>query len=424
MFGCSSAILQTQPLESANLKRLVLADLIGLLGALSASDPLIVWFDDVQWIDQTSMELLEHLLAERSMVNAFVLLSHREPLDRALPKALSKLPEIPLGQLAPEAQSRLLAEFRESRGIGAEACKEVARAASGNPLYTVEMLRTVFDGLDEQTSGLKGAAFRQAIRNLIPASLRSTLQSQIDQLAQRRRLVLQCASILGHRFLYDLMEVFEEIRSDLLAQLYALRGLQFLDTADGTDDLEFLFRYHLVRETAYQSMLDGQRKDLHGVVADRIKEAFADRIEDFYDVLAYHYGRSGNGEEAARHARLAGERAARMGAVAEAIEYYDSALSVLLGGQLADSRGGAAAILRLKGRLLRQTGQLDEAGECFRESLALRAESRGDVGPAALYAEIGLTQLARSDWRAAHQSLRRARRLERSSRGARGGRRP
>ncbi|NQU42005.1 hypothetical protein HQ520_01880 [bacterium] len=126
----------------------------------------------------------------------------------------------------------------------------------------------------------------------MPLSLKGIIQSRIDLLDHRRKLVLQCGAVLGQRFTVELTELFDVMRGGLLARLYSLKGLDFLEETRSLGEIEFLFRHHLVRETAYQSLLERQRKIFHQLIGEQMEEVFAARIEDLYPVLAYHSEKS------------------------------------------------------------------------------------------------------------------------------------
>ena len=110
-----------------------------------------------------------------------------------------------------------------------------------------------------------------------------------------------------------------------------------LDIADGdlirvkrrTPSLVYIFKHALTQEVAYKSLLRQKRALYHAYVAGAIEQLYARRIEDSYEVLAYHYDRSEDAQKAYEYLRLSGEKAIRTYFLWEAYDYFKKALAAL-----------------------------------------------------------------------------------------------
>jgi tetratricopeptide (TPR) repeat protein len=135
-------------------------------------------------------------------------------------------------------------------------------------------------------------------------------------------------------------------------------------------EVEYLFQHALVQETVYESILQKTRKELHLKVANAIETTFADRLADFYGVLAYHWSRAENLAKAEEYLFKAGDEAARSAASSEALAFFREASRLYL---LSSGTGGdprkKALLERNIGLALKNTGQLTESIAHFDQAL-------------------------------------------------------
>ncbi|MGH7823114.1 MAG: hypothetical protein ACREQ9_25420, partial [Candidatus Binatia bacterium] len=89
------------------------------------------------------------------------------------------------------------------------------------------------------------------------------------------------------------------------------------------------FKHALTQEVAYESLLLERRSDLHERAARAIERLFAGRLEDHYEELAHHYGRSANRPKAIEYLRLVAQQAIQRSAHGEAIASLTHALELL-----------------------------------------------------------------------------------------------
>ncbi|NIQ11403.1 MAG: hypothetical protein GWO23_17850, partial [Gammaproteobacteria bacterium] len=54
----------------------------------------------------------------------------------------------------------------------------------------------------------------------------------------------------------------------------------------------YIFKHALTQEVAYDSLLLKRRKEIHEKIGKVIEALYPDRLEEYYELLAYHYGRS------------------------------------------------------------------------------------------------------------------------------------
>ena len=99
------------------------------------------------------------------------------------------------------------------------------------------------------------------------------------------------------------------MREELKTYLLNLQGLEFIYEKHLFPELEYIFKHALNREVAYNSLLLKRRKEIHESIGKAIEEIYADRIDDFYEVLAHHFSKGNNLEKTYQYLKLSGEKA-------------------------------------------------------------------------------------------------------------------
>jgi tetratricopeptide (TPR) repeat protein len=138
--------------------------------------------------------------------------------------------------------------------------------------------------------------------------------------------------VIGREFAFRILETITGMKENLKSGLVNLQGLEFIYEKSLFPDLEYIFRHALVQEVAYNSLLINRRKEIHGKIGQAIESLYAERLEEFCEILAYHYSKSGNLPKAYEYLKKSAEKAVRSDAVVEALRFYREALEVL--GQL------------------------------------------------------------------------------------------
>ena len=125
-------------------------------------------------------------------------------------------------------------------------------------------------------------------------------------------------------------------------------------------EAEYLFRHTLVQETLYDSLLRTDRQRLHQAAGEALEQMAGMQAGDAASpafpeaVLAYHFDKAGNTLQALRYYSLAGDAAARVYALPEAIGHYQRALQT--GGSAVDDERLQHLCLSL-GRALELSGE-------------------------------------------------------------------
>jgi len=140
---------------------------------------------------------------------------------------------------------------------------------------------------------------------------------------------MQVASVIGRDFAFRILQTITGMREELKSYLLNLQGLEFIYEKNLFPELEYIFKHALTQEVAYSSLLLNRRKEIHAKIGRAIEELYPERLEEFYEMLAYHYSRSDSLEKAFRYSRLSGKKAQKNYSHREACDFYKGAIDLL-----------------------------------------------------------------------------------------------
>jgi class 3 adenylate cyclase/tetratricopeptide (TPR) repeat protein len=324
--------------------------------------PLALVFEDIQWSEETFLDLIEHVALLSSGASILLLAIARPELTERCPTWPVTLRLEPLGdedveQLIPE---RISAELRE----------KIARAAGGNPLFIEEML-----AMAGQVEGDVS----------VPPTLQALLAARLDQLETAERSVLERGAVEGEIFHRGAVQALAPEETDVMPRLAALVRKELVrpDKSQLAGEDGFRFRHLLIRDAAYDALPKATRAELHERFASWLVEHGAGLVE-LDEILGYHLeqacryraelGMPGDHElAAAARSRLtaAGRRAYRRADYGAAVSLLERTVALVPPTEL-----DLALEVELV-EALYETGNLGEAIEraC---SIAERASAGGD----------------------------------------------
>ena len=163
----------------------------------------------------------------------------------------------------------------------------------------------------------------------VPDTIQGIIAARLDRLEDNLKRTMQVASVIGRDFAFRILQTITGMREELKSYLLNLQGLEFIYEKNLFPELEYIFKHALTQEVAYNSLLLKRRKEIHAKIGKAIEELYAERLEEFYEMLAYHYSRSDSLEKACRYSRLSGEKAEGNYSHREACDFYKGAMDLL-----------------------------------------------------------------------------------------------
>ena len=296
-----------------------------LLISLSKQKPLIVFLEDVHWIDKISEALFTYF-ARCIIDQQILLLSAYRPEGSPTWTQGAHYQRLGLETLSSKSSVKLVRNMLDVPALEPELEKKIVEKTEGNPFFVEEIVKELLDRGDIVQSGEQYICARPIEQCDIPNTVQGVLAARMDRLNEDLKRTMQVASVIGRDFMFRLLKSIMELGEELRTQMTNLVGLEILYEKTLYPELEYIFKHALTQEVAYESLLKQRRQEIHGRVARTIEELYVDQIEEHYESLAHHYERSGNAVKAFEFLLLAGEKSNQYGAAQAAYEYLQKAL--------------------------------------------------------------------------------------------------
>jgi predicted ATPase len=193
----------------------------------------------------------------------------------------------------------------ETATIPAEIDELIVSKTDGNPLFIEELTRSLLErGAMARTPD--GYVVTTPVSTLDqPATLQGVLLARIDRLAATLKEILQVASVIGRVFTHPVLAHVVQRGSALDTMLLELVDREFIYLSSVAPRVEYSFKHVLTQEAVYGTLLRPQREMVHERVAEALETLYPDRLEEYYELLAYHLARSGNKDKAVEYLCLA-----------------------------------------------------------------------------------------------------------------------
>src|SRR5574341_107972 len=329
-------------LDSEGLRQRFFLAVRNWIEAVSRRGPLVLAFSDIQWADDSSLELLRYCLPICDNESLLWLLSLRPEREASISKLYHYLEtEYPHRltnvELLPLTQAQSLELINHS--IGPETLPEetrelIIRTAGGNPYYILELIRALIDkGVLARASDDGPWHLTRPVTTLdMPSSLQRLLLARIDRLSTQQRLILQIAAVIGPLFWLNMLEALLDEPRTLRTDLTALQRNQLIQESGRVPELgmQYFFKSPLIRDAAYDSLLSSQKAAYHLKAAEYLENLTNPDVLGNYDgMLAYHYRGADNRKKELFYTFLAAEHEREIYANAEALQDYNRAMELL-----------------------------------------------------------------------------------------------
>jgi class 3 adenylate cyclase/predicted ATPase len=356
-------------------RRRTLESIRRLLVRESRDAPLVLVFEDLQWLDSETGAFLNFVVEGLPGTHILLLLNYR-PEYRHSWQGLGYFSELHLQPLA-QREAEALLEALLGRDSSLASLKPLIRAQTqGNPFFLEEVVQTLVE--EKVLSGELGHyRLERELESLrIPTTVQGVLCARMDRLAAAEKELLQTLAVIGKEFPWSLLRQVVTLPEDEMRRLLArLQAGDFLYERPAFPEIEYTFKHALTQEVAYNSLLRERRGALHERTARAIETLFDGHLEEHCKELAHHYSRSGNIDKTVEYLHRAGQQAMRQSSVDEAIRHFNSALNLLQNLPDSDERNGlefaiwldlGPAVIAVKGYAA------PEVDDCYTRALHLR----------------------------------------------------
>ena len=288
--------------------------------ALSRSNPVLMIFEDVHWIDPTSLEALGRAVDRIRTLGVLLIVTHR-PEFEAPWIGRPDVTALTLNRLGEREIASMIESVAGNQPLPASIRQDIIERTDGIPLFAEEITKAVIEAGGE-------GALERAVGSIpsssvaVPASLHASLMARLDRLGAAKE-VAQIAAVIGREFSHSLLTAVAHFSdAELRAALDALirSGLFFCQGLP--PDATYLFKHALVQDAAYGTLLRTKRIELHARIARVLDQQFLEIKENNPEVLARHYTEGGLAPQAIDYWQRAGNRAAKRSANQEAVAHF------------------------------------------------------------------------------------------------------
>ena len=301
-----------------------LAALLAHLSGLAARQPVLVLYEDVHWIDPSSLELLS-LTIERIAHLPVLVLATGRPEFRPPWAEEAHLTTLTLGRLDRLEAASLVARVAADRPLPRELVEQILARSEGVPLFVEELTKAVLE------AGPSSCAPAREMRSVVevPASLHSSLLARLDRLGPARE-VARIGAVIGREFDYELLRAVAGIpEGDLASALELLCDSGLVFRRGHPPEAKFLFKHALVQDAAYGSLLRADRRDVHRRIAEALEAHFSEIAETQPELMAHHFTEADMAEPAVRYWLKAGQQALGRSGMVEAAALLRKGLSLI-----------------------------------------------------------------------------------------------
>jgi len=288
--------------------------------------PLIMAYEDLHWIDKSSEDHLKYLLESIPGARVLLIFTYRPEFVHTW-GGRSYHNQVNLNRLSNRESlmmvSHLLATGELDKGLE----EFILEKTEGVPFFIEELIKSLKDLKIIEREDNKYRVTKDTKEVVIPATVQDVIMARIDSLPSGSKSLLQTMSVIGREFSYDLIKRITGLKEqELLSRLSVLKDSELLYERGVYPQSTHIFKHALTQEVAYNSLLLKRKREIHEEIGEAIEALYPDRLEEHYELLAYHYGHSANAEKTVQYLDLANQKAIRLNAVEEAKAYFDEAM--------------------------------------------------------------------------------------------------
>ncbi len=314
--------------SSEKRKQMTLEALVQYLQKLADRSPTLFIVEDAHWIDPTTMDLLTRVIDRIQPMRVLLIVTFR-PDFKPVWADYGHVTFLTLSRLPRRHSAELLASVTGGKAFPPEVEQAILAKTDGVPLYLEELAQNLLESglLIEENNSL---SLKAPLKDLsIPDSLQGLLMERIDRLGPTKEII-QVGAAIGREFGYELLRGVVDVTESQLKKalhLFVESGLIFQEGDIPT--AKFQFKHMLLQEAAYSTLPKKSRRALHARIAKILESRFTERVKVEPELLAYHYEQAGLIGRAVDYWHLAARRDVERSANIEALNHFNSALTLL-----------------------------------------------------------------------------------------------
>ena len=269
---------------------------------LSRSNPVLMIFEDVHWIDPTSLEALGRTVDRLRTLGVLLIVTYRPEFE---PPWIGRpfVTTLTLNRLGEREIVSMIDGVAGNKPLPESIRQDIIERTDGVPLFVEEMTKAVLEAESEGDAWKITAAVPSSAL-AVPASLHASLMARLDRLGPAKE-VAQIGAAIGREFSHALLAaVVRKPEAELQSALDRLGAAGLLFAQGVPPHATYLFKHALVQDAAYGTLLRSHRQQLHDRIVRTLEENFPEIAEIQPEILARHSAEADLDEKAIRYSAL------------------------------------------------------------------------------------------------------------------------
>ena len=282
--------------------------LLAIVLTIAEQKPVLFVFEDLHWIDPTTLEWLGLLIDQGPTTSLMTLLTCR-PTFQSPWSRRTHVTSLTLNRFARQQATEMVQYLTAKTSLPPSVVEQVILTADGVPLFMEEVTKLVVE-TDTTLSRAGSGAIRDAkLTASIPMTLQDSLMARLDQVGVGKRTA-QLGAVIGREFSFFLMKAVSPLTEEMLeSDLRQLLEAELFYQHGVGDDAIYLFKHALIQEAAYTSLLRQVRQEYHLKIAQVFEYQYPELIALHPELVTHHYTEAGMFESALSCWQQAGTRA-------------------------------------------------------------------------------------------------------------------
>ena len=196
------AIYATLELTPQQRRQRTLEALTAQVAGLASQQPVLMIFEDVHWIDPTSLEAVNRTVDRIKTLPVLLVATFRPEFNPPW-MGQSRVMSVTLTRLGEREATAIIARLAGNKELPAEVMAEIVERTDGIPLFVEEMTKAVLEAEDESEARRTVAAVPSPPQ-AVPASLHASLMARLDRLGPAKDMA-QIGAAIGREFSHALL---------------------------------------------------------------------------------------------------------------------------------------------------------------------------------------------------------------------------
>ena len=287
-------------------------------------DPILVVFEDIHWVDPSTLEFINYLALAIERLPIFLIITSRSTnFQEMVCIDLLYSHELRVKQLNHDDSFQLLKSLSEQIDLPSSLSQKIVQQTDGVPLFIEDLTISFL-----QTPNYSNY-FSDNGKVTVPNKLSEHLMSRIDKLGESKK-VAQIGSVVGKEFSLSMLHAVSDlahtkIKTDIIKLIEF--GIVIQSTKPG--EPVYIFKHAMIRDAAYESLLITERIEFHARIGVWLEQEKLSQLHIQPETIAHHYEIAGSYDLAVNHWLEAGRQSISRSNYIESSTHMSNALQLL-----------------------------------------------------------------------------------------------